>query len=248
GSEPGHALDHAAHHGADALFHLACRLVGEGDSEDFARTRASGGQDVGDASGQDTRLAGAGAREHQHGSVECNDRFALLWVEVAQIGRANCCLRARRNPARLPGPLLQRLSQTLNLPRISRGLRWHLVAGFASNRARIMARGCIPCGAYSRCESGAQPPSGPPAGKLCSRAAWSARRQPPAWRGTRRTSARGKVFEAADLRRAALAEPERAAGTLNGNIRTAVGGRDLVLAHRRRFAARCGGWSERRSR
>ena len=35
GAEPGHALDHAADQLADALLHLARRLVGEGDGEDL---------------------------------------------------------------------------------------------------------------------------------------------------------------------------------------------------------------------
>jgi len=125
-AEPRHALDDLADHGADALLHLARRLVGEGDGEDLAWPRPPGRQNVGDAGSQDAGLAGAGAGKHQHRAIECNDRLALLWVEVAQIGRANACLRARRNPARLSRPLLQRLSQTprpsANLSRIKMAL------------------------------------------------------------------------------------------------------------------------------
>ena len=63
---------------ADALAHLARRLVGEGDGEDLVRAGAAGREDVGDAGGQDARLAGAGAGEHQHRPVERLDRLPLL--------------------------------------------------------------------------------------------------------------------------------------------------------------------------
>jgi len=51
---------------ADAQLHLARRLVGEGDAEDFRRPRPPGRQDVGDAGGQHAGLAGPGASQHQH--------------------------------------------------------------------------------------------------------------------------------------------------------------------------------------
>ena len=119
GAEPRHALDDLADHAADALLHLARRLVGEGDREDLARAGAAGRQDVGDARGQHAGLAGAGAREHQHRTVERHHRFALLRVEIVEVIRlraaapsrarrsrpaedkaATCCHRAGNRPAR----------------------------------------------------------------------------------------------------------------------------------------------------
>ena len=102
GAEPRHALDDLADHAADALLHLARRLVGEGDREDLGRARAAGRQDVGDARGEHARLAGAGAREHQHRTIQRHHRFALLRVEIVQVIRLRAVRhRARGNPARL---------------------------------------------------------------------------------------------------------------------------------------------------
>jgi len=43
---------------------------------------------VGNAHGEDARLAGAGAGEHQHWAVERFDREPLLGVQPGEIGRA----------------------------------------------------------------------------------------------------------------------------------------------------------------
>ena len=85
GAEPGHAFDHAADQLADPMLHLARRLVGEGDGEDFAGPRAAQAQNVGDAGGEHAGLAGAGAGKHEQGTVERLDRFALLGVERVEV-------------------------------------------------------------------------------------------------------------------------------------------------------------------
>jgi len=85
GAEPRHALDGAPDEHADALLHLARRLVGEGDGQDLARIGAVGREDMGDAGGQHARLAGAGAGQHQHGTVERLDRLALFRIEAGEI-------------------------------------------------------------------------------------------------------------------------------------------------------------------
>ena len=72
---------------ADAGFHFARRLVGEGDGEDFARPGAAGREDMGDAHGQHAGLAGAGAGQHQDRAVEGFDREPLFRVQAAEIGR-----------------------------------------------------------------------------------------------------------------------------------------------------------------
>jgi len=100
GAEPGHALDDAAHHGADPLLHLARGLVGEGHRQDFGRPGALGGEDMGDAGGQHAGFAGSGARQHQHRAVERDHRLALFGVEVVQVGGRAADARTRRNPAR----------------------------------------------------------------------------------------------------------------------------------------------------
>ncbi len=46
---------------------------------------AAGLKDMGNARGQNTRLAGAGAGEHEDRAFECLDRFALFRVETGEI-------------------------------------------------------------------------------------------------------------------------------------------------------------------
>ncbi len=78
---------------ADARFHLARRLVGEGDGENLARPGAAEAENVGDAHGEHARLAGAGAGQHQYRAVERLDREPLLRIEPGEIRR-----RSRRRP------------------------------------------------------------------------------------------------------------------------------------------------------
>ena len=100
GAEPGHALDDLPDHLADAVLHLARRLVGEGHGEDIARPRPAEVQNVRDAGGQDPGFAGAGAGQHQHGAVQGLHRLALLRVEIGEIGRRARAKGPRGNAAR----------------------------------------------------------------------------------------------------------------------------------------------------
>ena len=68
----------------DALGHLAGGLVGEGDGEDGVGGNAALFNEIGDAVGDDARLAGAGAGEQQHGAIDGLDAFALLRVHVVE--------------------------------------------------------------------------------------------------------------------------------------------------------------------
>src|SRR5947207_5543202 len=99
-AKPRHPLDNLPHHRADALLHLARGLVGEGDGEDFGWTRAAEREDVGDARGQDARLAGPRAGKHEQRPVERLDRLALFGIEPCQIGRRDIGARTRRDAAR----------------------------------------------------------------------------------------------------------------------------------------------------
>ena len=100
GAKPRHAFDDLPDHLADADFHLARGLVGEGDGEDFRRPRPPEVEDVRNPRGEHARLAGAGARQHQDGPVQRFHRLALLGVQVGKIGRAAGAQRARGNAAR----------------------------------------------------------------------------------------------------------------------------------------------------
>ncbi len=53
------------HERVHALFHLGRRLVGEGQREDLGRAGRAGGDQVGDAAGDDGGLAGARARDDE---------------------------------------------------------------------------------------------------------------------------------------------------------------------------------------
>jgi len=100
GAEPGHALDRLAQHLAEPKLHLARRLVGEGDRENFAGTGAALAQDVGDPAGQHPGLAGAGARQYQDRAVQRFHRRALLGIEAGKVGRAGSGPGTRSNTAR----------------------------------------------------------------------------------------------------------------------------------------------------
>ena len=72
----------AGHEGLDALAHLAGGLVGEGDGEDVAGPDALLEQ-VGDAAGDDARLAAAGAGQDEQRPFDVRDGLAL---GVGQVG------------------------------------------------------------------------------------------------------------------------------------------------------------------
>ena len=65
----------------DARAHLFGGLVGERDGEHFVRLGVAVADEVGDAAGDDARLAGPGAGEDQQRSVGVKNRFALFGVE-----------------------------------------------------------------------------------------------------------------------------------------------------------------------
>ena len=90
GAEPCHAFDHAADQHADALFHLARGLVGEGDGEDLIGPGLAGGEHMGEAGGEHAGLAGAGTCEHQQGAVDGEHSIALFGVQALEILRFGC--------------------------------------------------------------------------------------------------------------------------------------------------------------
>ena len=86
GAEP-EAVGGAPDHRLEALAHLARRLVGEGDRQQFGRKSAAGGEDMRQPRGQHPGLAGAGAGQHQDRAVDRLDRAQLRLVEAGEIGR-----------------------------------------------------------------------------------------------------------------------------------------------------------------
>jgi len=65
-----------------AFAHLACRLVGERDRADLARRKIAVAHQMRDLFGNHTRLAGAGAGQHQQRSIAVFDGGALLRIEL----------------------------------------------------------------------------------------------------------------------------------------------------------------------
>ena len=138
GTKPRHAFHRLAEHVAEPQLHLARRLVGEGDREDFAGSRATLAQDVGDARGQDARLAGAGPGQHQHRALQRLHRLALLRIEACEVLRAcrGACARGNTASRRLVvgngGMQSVRLGHANRLPP-----RWHRGAVKGSLDSRI---------------------------------------------------------------------------------------------------------------
>ena len=87
GPEPRHSL-RDPHEQADALAHLARRLVGEGDGENLMRARPARCDQMGDASREHARFADAGAGENQNRPVKRFDGSQLLVVESVEIRRS----------------------------------------------------------------------------------------------------------------------------------------------------------------
>ena len=83
----------------DALLHLPRRLVREGDREDLARPRHSGGQQVGDPVGQHPRLARPRARQDQHRTLAVLDGLRLRRIQP----REQALDRGRAGADRRPG-------------------------------------------------------------------------------------------------------------------------------------------------
>ena len=81
--DPG-AGEAIGHQHIDARFHLGGGLLGEGERQDLLGASALGGDQPGDALGQDLGLPGAGARHHEQRTVAVGDREALLVVQALE--------------------------------------------------------------------------------------------------------------------------------------------------------------------
>jgi hypothetical protein len=88
GADP-HAAGPLLQERAQALAHLAGGLVGEGDREHVARVHALV-DEAGDAVGEHTGLAGAGARQHHERALAVHHGRPLLGIEPVQQIVAQC--------------------------------------------------------------------------------------------------------------------------------------------------------------
>ena len=68
----------------DAVAHLAGRLIGEGDGQDAVAGDVLDFHQVGDAMGEDARLARPGAGDDEDRSVDGKHSFALGVVEPGE--------------------------------------------------------------------------------------------------------------------------------------------------------------------
>ena len=103
GAQPWHPFDGLTNEAADAGFHLAGRLVGEGDGEDLIGAGGACVQQMGDAGGERAGFAGSGPGEHKNGAVERFDGGALHVVEPVHIGCGAGRHGARRQAAGFRG-------------------------------------------------------------------------------------------------------------------------------------------------
>ena len=85
GAQPAQPFGRVADQMGDPLTHLAGRLVGEGDGQQFPRLGPARRQDVRQPRGQNPRLARARARQHQHRPLGRLHRLALFRVQTGQI-------------------------------------------------------------------------------------------------------------------------------------------------------------------
>ena len=101
GAKPRHAFGNGAEQMPDPLFHLACRLVGEGDGENLGGERFASRNHVGDTGGENAGFACSGTCKNKNRAVNCFDRTALLGVQSVKIGciAMGDILGTRRQPA-----------------------------------------------------------------------------------------------------------------------------------------------------
>ena len=130
GADP-HDLGAAADQLGDPLAHLGGGLVGEGDREDRAGVRVALGDQPRDPTGQDARLAGAGACDDEQRCPLVDDGLALGLVETLEQ------LLAGRPPAsllrRLPGTAVLR-GRRLSGKAWKGELRAHLAQPYVRDR------------------------------------------------------------------------------------------------------------------
>ena len=91
-----------AHQPLDPVAHLARRLVGEGDREDLARRDVALPHEVGDPVRQGPRLAAAGARDDEHGTLGVQDGLALDVVQAVEQRRWHVHVRSVGGPDDAP--------------------------------------------------------------------------------------------------------------------------------------------------
>ena len=84
-AEP-HTVGGPADHRVEPLAHLARGLVGKGDGEQLRRKRAAAADDIREPGRQHPGLAGAGAGQHQHRTVDRLDGTPLRIVETDEVG------------------------------------------------------------------------------------------------------------------------------------------------------------------
>ena len=76
----------SAQHRFDALPHLACGFIGEGDRQHFVRRGVSVADEIRDAIGDDACLSRAGARQNQQRPVDVQHGLTLFGVEILEEG------------------------------------------------------------------------------------------------------------------------------------------------------------------
>ena len=75
-----HPLTGLANQSLNALTHLGCSLVGEGDCQNLRGPKLSVGKHVGDAVGQDLSLTTACSSNDQEGFAAVGDSLTLLRI------------------------------------------------------------------------------------------------------------------------------------------------------------------------
>ena len=106
------------HEAIDAFLHLLRRLLGEGEPEHLRRRGLARGDEPGDASREDARLAGARAGEHEHRPITVRDGGALGFVQVVEQASVVEGGGHARHPSRGSGRGAKRLVRAGDGPKV----------------------------------------------------------------------------------------------------------------------------------
>src|SRR6266850_8608741 len=106
----------------DPFFHLARSFVREGHSQDLVGSNAALDH-VRDAKSDHARLARPRAGENEHRAADGLDGQPLLWIECAQVDHRARSLSARKPDAKMKAKKVIRREKSLDLSRVSSGLR-----------------------------------------------------------------------------------------------------------------------------
>ena len=74
-------------HGRESLSHIACSILGEGETENIRGQIVRREEDIRDTGGEELCLSASRSCDHEDRSVDRLDRFELTIIECGEYGR-----------------------------------------------------------------------------------------------------------------------------------------------------------------